>query len=519
MKVEEQDFVAWSLYTGPGNLGSILPNDWSRVVGDWSGLNTNTLADQIKKDIDLRIELLLEVFSQAQKEFITSDRHFVVPEFFFRCNEGPYPEVVLNCDGHKPFEYIKNQLGEKITDLLKREPDNSDYTIFIGTILTCNIAGGCDFDDFLNSEIVKGRQDELNGILEPLVMGGNNKLQIDRGIWRRSYSVREEDIELTKDPIKRNVKNQIEHLMNRYYHNPLCTVRNRGISIQWDKKNRTPSIYIHEKQHLSSIDLTMGRFVDNTLIHGNQITEWMANYPAYSIDYGDKQFDGKHVTKSRIQKFEKEITIKHPGRTSYEPFLPAWEEKQVVGEDIGIEICVDHYMQRLRRTVGMSKAKGAFANNYPLSKQIIPSCSMQLYDFAVCADSERPIFNADGGAPVFLYKNSDATLNGKGVHKGVTCGVYGLSIQSDWPDQYNSHSQLAFTLEGPEVPSYDMGLGQFNPTSSTNSESEELLKNSKIESYQAKRLSICVTNEKVRTQRLFAAGIGELHHYYPVAHE
>ena len=80
---------------------------------------------------------------------------------------------------------------------------------------------------------------------------------------------------------------------------------------------------------------------------------------------------------------------------------------------------------------------------------------------------------------------------------------------------------MAFTLEGPEIPSYDMGLGQYNPTSSTNSESEELSKNSKIESYQAERLQICVTNEKVRTQnyRLFAAGIGELHHYYPVADE
>lgn len=75
--------------------------------------------------------------------------------------------------------------------------------------------------------------------------------------------------------------------------NPLCTVRNRGIYFYCKPTKGKVEVetFINEKQFESTVDLTMGIFDEKQkkINHGNMITEWMANYPSYSIIKGDKQ--------------------------------------------------------------------------------------------------------------------------------------------------------------------------------------------------------------------------------------
>jgi hypothetical protein len=48
------------------------------------------------KDIDARVEAILGAFTAYCKGTKAANKHFVIPEFFFRCREGPYPYRKLN---------------------------------------------------------------------------------------------------------------------------------------------------------------------------------------------------------------------------------------------------------------------------------------------------------------------------------------------------------------------------------------------------------------------------------------
>ena len=104
--MEQFDYSAWSIYTGPSQLKSII-NDpsCSWIVGQWDGINTNTSKEEIKKDIDYRIKIIIDSLTQLIPKFKTYNRHFVIPEFFFHCVEGPYPNKKVDGE-HYPFKYI-----------------------------------------------------------------------------------------------------------------------------------------------------------------------------------------------------------------------------------------------------------------------------------------------------------------------------------------------------------------------------------------------------------------------------
>lgn len=46
--------------------------------------------------------------------------------------------------------------------------------------------------------------------------------------------------------------------MGQFKRDPLCLVRNRGIYFYFASPTAAPVIRVHEKQHESTIDLTMG---------------------------------------------------------------------------------------------------------------------------------------------------------------------------------------------------------------------------------------------------------------------
>lgn len=483
--MQQFDFAAWSLYTGPSYLEPVI-NDPSCpwVVGQWNGIDSNSSASEIRKDIDARITLVVETFQKVLPSFKTYNRHFVIPEFFFHSQAGPYPNVKVDGVSY-PFDYIVLTLRDKLKACIPN--DNNYYEVVIGSVLTSNID---NYEDFLNSDEVVERQNQLNAILPPhLFKAANGDL---KARWSRHF-VKQEHISSNKLMANGSALDDLNNFMLVSRGNPLCTVRNRGAFFRLNKTMMPDiEVFVYEKQYESTVDLTMGVFnSDGSITHNGMITEWIGNYPSYSILNGDKQTTPLS-TNARFN-------------PSYVGFA-----------DYGIEICLDHRLQRLRRTVDMSKENGAAADNYPLFKQIIPSGGMQILDYSVAANRNSIIFNADGCDKVYyVYTDpNSAILNGEaGIFKGITCGVYNQSVQSQWLARdghfYYSHSQLAFTVNDSVVEGFNNAKGLNNLKALTFYGTADNPVNALTDSYTPVILQLR------QDSLLFAGSTGDLHYYDP----
>lgn len=472
------EFAAWSLYTGPACLRNIIDDPacpW--VVGQWSGINADTSTEEIRKDIDARIDLLAQALGCMIPLFKGVSRYFVVPEFFFRCQQGPYPEYSID-QQFSSLEYIRNKAERLLCDTIP--DDGKCYAVVIGSILTSNLT---DYTVFLESEPVKKRLTRLNALLQ------DNQIsfrQVSAASWFRNSSA-------SKTASLKGNLSDLNDFMKECRADPLCTVRNRGIIFFWNRsEGEKVESFIYEKQSESTVDLTMGIMSDDGKItHGGMITEWMANYPSYSIIKGDKQTD-RFSTASRIN------------------------TSTMQQEDIGVEICLDHRLQRLRRTVGMTKSHGADADNCPVAVQLVPSGGMQILDYSVAADAEGVIFNADGCDKVYSSYGDEKTviLDGNpGIFRGITCGVYSISIQSKWvgsdSQTYYSHSQLAFATSDSKIDGFNNAFGLDNIKAKTFICDTTGLHNPLLDRYHP----VVIPFEQ--STELFVSGAGEFHHYTP----
>ncbi len=491
--MNKPNFTAWSIYTGPKNNSQIIEGS-SWILGEWDGINDDTSPQEIKKDIDARINIIVNSFKKMVNE--KKCKYFVVPEFFFRCKQGPYPYVKVD-DENYPFEYIEKEFKQKLQGTVPGYWEH--YYLYIGTILTSNIE---DYDSFLASERVQERMKTLNAILPTSLKANNTNKQV-----RFMRMASKKNIELLESTSNSKQLIALNQFMKESRANPLCTVRNRGIffdiykgSTQAEQNSTKPfftsiSAYSNEKQCESTVDLTMGiRDEKGNISHGGMITEWMANYNSITLFGGDKHSKPDDLSfASRI------------GNSN---------------TDLGIEICLDHRKQRLRRTVGMCTKNGADNDNNPISGQVISSGGMQILDYAVAADKNSFIFNSDGCDKIYLDYGDESTeiLDGEsGEFTGIATGVFSKSYQSKWKGKddaiYYSHSQLAFTLGSSEVISYDNSLGLNNEKAFTYEEDNK--KNEITESYLIKIVP-CEEIDPVSQERftLFAVGLGEYHYYH-----
>jgi len=406
----------------------------------------------------------------------TYNRHFVIPEFFFHCVEGPYPNIKIDSENY-PFEYIVSSLKEELTSIIPN--DNNYYSVIIGSALTSNIE---DYPSFLNSSSVIQRQAELNKVLphniHQLFTAHNNYK------WKRIPSSKKSN---------NSDLDALNAFMKSARGNPLCTVRNRGAYFHFNKTlMKEVEVFIYEKQYESTVDLTMGMFDSSGRVTTNgMITEWLGNYPSYSILSGDKHTSSE---------------------STYARMTPSF----IGNYDIGIEICLDHRLQRLRRTVDMSVINGAAADNYPLFKQFIPSGGMQILDYSVAATRNSYIFNADGCDKIYKsYTDpNSAILNGEsGKFVGITCGVYNQSLQSKWTGRdnqtYYSHSQIASTTNESSIAGFNNALGLNNIKATTYNGSEKSPFNTRIDS-----LNPTVFPTEI-AENVFALNKGEIHYYKP----
>ena len=485
------DFTAWSLYTGPSQCKNLFDDGSSPwVVGQWDGINAVTVKEEVRKDIELRIAVIINAFKNALPQFKTRDRHFVIPEFFFHSKQGPYPYVKIKVDdkikvdkdGIYPFEYIVFVLKEELKKCIP--DDDNSYTILMGTALTSNKE---DYSEFLGSPEVLARLDALNEIIIRHDIY-NTFMNHDFMFWPRG---------LINKVVENDPLNELNEFMVKARSNPLCTVRNRGAYFHFNEERENGvEVFIYEKQDESNVDLTMGVFKtievkkkEIKIIDANgMITEWLANYPSISIIRGDKQTT--------------------PNSTNAR-FSPSGYNER----DIGVEICLDHLFQRLRRTVDMSNRYGADADNFPLAKQFIVSGGMQIHDHAVAVRPNSVIFNSDGTDPATVLEGN------KGITSG---GVYTHSISSKWKgrdsNDYNSHSQLAFTTNDSIIKGFNNAKGSRNIKALTYHDSGEGPYNNITDSYNSKiihNVHPVSKNWDKDLGNLFATNEGELHHYTP----
>jgi hypothetical protein len=478
-----KEFTAWSIYTGPSFSSPIINDErcpW--IVGTWDAVNADTSISEIKKDIDQRIEVILEELKRSILRYVRNDRYFVIPEFFFRCKQGPYPYLKLDGE-HYPFEYIQSQLQMRLRTIIPE--DSNAYTIVVGSILTSDVA---DYDTFLNSDPVQERLGELNAFLAGKLTRSN---EVADFIWHRNSFFESTLLQANPD------LDGLNRFMKSCRTNPLCTVRNRGICLRYDRgETQEPQIFLYEKQYESTVDLTMGVLEGGVLKTGGMITEWMANYPSSSTQiYGDKQ--------------------RADGYSMCARFTP-----DALGQvDFGVEICLDHRLQRLKRTVNMTMANNPgllLADNYPVAVQLIPSGGMQILDYSVAVDSGAAIFNADGCDMIYKdYTDSHSNIP-DGPFNGIVNGVYCKAIQSLWKEEqsvdhkrYHSHSQLAYSNENAAAGDFDNALGLKNPIVQTCQSPESDPTNRFLDQYV---IEVIPTN--ATEAPLFAAGMGELHYYY-----
>jgi len=489
-------YTAWALFTGP-ELPTPLWKNSRWITGQWNGI------EELKTDIDARIDRLIESFKKCRKQISGSGgsltNYFVVPEFYFHCTYGPYPMIEIE-DGQLPYEYICSSLEGRIKTISQEFAPQESWIICAGSVLTCNIP---DVKEFLGSEGVKNRLEKLNQEISKLSKKLGYKTANDfktspTYIKALSYPSKFDMVKSGALPVG-EPEAAIDARMVEFRSDPLCTVRNRGIlfSASFSGQDGTSvKSWQYEKQNESTVDLTMGKLVSINgaceLEHGNMITEWMANYPSISIINGDKN-TGNAPLAARITVINK--------------------------QEIGVEICLDHRLERLRRTVGMTKENGAAEDNPPLNLQLIPSGGMQILEESVVAGASGAIFNSDGCDPVLDQYNDKGTpiIIGSGSVKQIACGVYAISAQTmvKIPGQetrpehdYYCHSQLCFRYGADELDGYNNALGNNNKKGQTYDPANQ--NNPSLDVYFPPEM----TNLEYKDNHsLFAAGLGALHIY------
>ncbi|MFM2481598.1 hypothetical protein [Celerinatantimonas sp. YJH-8] len=433
----------------------------------------------MQKDLDARITAFLAAFEIAYEASTQIEDHelcfFIVPEFYFHSKHGPYPGIEIN---HKSaLAYIKDQLKNHLEDKLKKS--HHSWIITSGGILTTHVK---NIAKFLKRSDVKERLKKLNKAYHNINSPTADTLT-HVGLTRLKS--------LNTTHVSTEKEANFNAIVNKYRQDPLCTVRNRSLLFYYEYDSQKVSSYSFEKQGESTVDLTLGKVEDNDIIPDGQITEWLANYPPVSILNGDNQGDGK----SKLSSPGARVSLSYAASPI----------------ELGLEICLDHRLQRLRRTVNMP-------HNPDLDVQLIASGGMQLLDYSIAAGMGGVIFNADGCDSILDHYDATGkpVIHENGQIKEVISGVYSLSAQTCVKKgriNYFSHSQLAFRTNESGPSDY------INPKTILNTGGHTFLgaapevRNPLLDAYH--KVTIHQIDPITDTKEFFTAGLGEIHQYSP----
>lgn len=575
------EYIGWSIYTGYATKtksDSPLSKDLN-YLGEWTGINQNSSPAEIKKDIDARIDVLMKAFEVAVQHYQTgnplieeiypnrkdvikafSNKYFVVPEFFFRCKEGPYPDVKIEkavksndwyqsieYNYYEPLEYIKEEIEEKFKKIIENHFQKYQtfhtYYLVIGSVMTSNVE---NYDDFFNEE-VEQRTTKFREMYE----------KKDLGVTAKTFYDDERIKRFNPKNVRKDYRDFFDKILADERTYPLCIVRNRGLVFLGHPATALYSTYRYEKQRQSSIDLPLGTLNENGILtNGRMITEWMAAYPSYSITHGDK-ITHPDQSFARFSPFGTSIDFDNFIKEKFlEPYKIKQDAYDLIKQvfiarnrnfDTGIELGLDHLEKRLRRTVGMTSEAGADADNYPLSTQIIPSTNTRLNPNGLAIEQGGAAFNVDGAIALLDEQHKKRVLNALKKKKSnsnfdvdnwenysndlfIKNGlsyrkkfdeVYSRYMNSEWKDKdgkyYYSHTQLAFALPDAYMAGYNVALGNNNERARTYRtkirKQQQIHYNYLLDAFDSKNITL---KGLEHDENLYVAGIGELHHYFPI---
>lgn len=379
---EKVRFIGYAIPTTPADMVAVGdPNGTGAVAG------TYRASDDFGTDVRARAGVLKNAVGVVKAVLPdlgdpTVLNVFVAPEFFWHGPMGPYV--------HKPSD---EDPAAAILAVLREEFPVDDYPHFmlvLGSVITAEIG---DIDSVFEASTTSVRNDIVKALGEG---------------WAQ-----------TAGPLSNVIFDMFVNFVKNGHAYPVVEVRNRALIL-----SATPADGVVEA--LNTTALTTEKYFDSNEdfllwdVTGKRvITEQMTAYPVLDTTAGD----------FKSGPFDPYAIFRVPS-----PAAPV---------TVGVEICLDHSDQRLRKSVARSPWP---SRGDGVDLHLIPSCGMQLHPPSVAARAGGWAFNCDG-----QYALGDALAAGGG-HRSVVAGV--PCVYTDQIDAassaYGAHTQLARISAGPQ---------------------------------------------------------------------
>ncbi|MFT4086419.1 MAG: hypothetical protein QM658_04575 [Gordonia sp. (in: high G+C Gram-positive bacteria)] len=374
-------FIGYAVPTTPADIVAVGdPNGTGALAG------TYRAADRLALDIEIRARQL-KVAVDTARDAVRGGGDgvlnvFVAPEFYWHGQMGPY---VHDPGERDPGEVILSKLAE-----LFPATEYPDFLFVLGTGITTKIR---DLSVVMNASTTTVRNDVVKAL---------------GSAWLRS-----------EGPLATVVFDSLVDFIKNAHAYPEVEVRNRafvlgpgefgGLNGELGATALTTEKYFDSNEDFLLWDVT-GRPV---------ITEQMCAYPVLDLSGGD----------AKNSAFDPHSLFCLPGEAA---------ERYVAG----VEICLDHADQRMRKSVHRTTWP---ADASGLDLHLLPSCGMQLHPSSVAARAGGWAFNCDG----------QYVLDGTGPGAGRRSVVGGVpSVHADYVHSvgsvYGAHTQLARVASGPE---------------------------------------------------------------------
>lgn len=377
-------FIGYAVPTTPADMVDVGdPNGSGSVAGTYRALEDQTA------DIKARVGQL-KVAVKAAEESLASEPQdgvlnvFLVPEFYWHGHVGPY---TYSSEDDDPADLILSELNAAFP--AEQYPN---YLFVFGSVISALIDNVSNVFEDPSAKI-------RNDIVRALGEG-----------WRASSG-----------PMSNIIFDAMVNFIQNSHAYPLVEVRNRALILSGVQ---VQSVLADEWKPLEAQQLTVEKSYDSNEdfllwdVTGKPvITEQMTAYPVIDTSGGELKSDA--------------------------------HDSQLVfglsrGDDVlrvGVEVCLDHSDQRLRRSLDRNNWPSAASG---IQLHLVPSCGMQLHPASVAAIAEGWAFNCDG-----QYGLSADGAPAEGVVAGVASSH--ASFIDDAQPAYAAHTQLSRVVQGAEL--------------------------------------------------------------------
>lgn len=379
-KYDSVRLIGFTIPTTPASIVAI-----GDVTGSGAVAGTYPAYEDYNQDLDARVEVMAQAVDAAFEQLADAPKSpstlnvFVAPEFYWHSTQGPY---VFGCGEEDPADIALQKLRTRFP--ADKYPD----TLFVfGTLISAQVD---NLAEVLQDSSVSVRNDVVKALGESFLKATG--------------------------PMQAQIYDMLLHFIRAGHAYPKVEVRNRALIVSTPAAQEVPTAATASggQSFQSSVLTTEKYFASNEDfllwdVTGKQVvTEQSVAYPVLDLSAGDLKIDP----------FDYRAIFQVPG-----------------GPTVGVEICLDHSDQRLRRSVAVSPWQSASDG---VDLHLIPSCGMQITPGSVAAKTGGLVFNCDG-----LYGLDGATAGQ--METGVFGGV--ASVRTDYIDGtntlYGAHTQIA----------------------------------------------------------------------------